>query len=42
MSTRYLIIAMAATLCAGALLYAVDHQAFIPRGPHSVSISSTK
>jgi len=42
MSARYLIVAMAFGLCAVALIYAVDHQSFIPTGPHSVSISSTK
>jgi hypothetical protein len=38
MWTRHLIVAAAVALFAGALLYAVDHNSFLPQRPQTASV----
>ena len=42
MSTRYVFIALAVVLCAGALLYSADYQSLRPTPPQSLSLFSAR
>jgi len=42
MSARFVIIAAAVALCAGALLYSADYQSFVPSPPQAASMLDTK
>ena len=42
MSTRYVFIALAVVLCAGALLYSADYQSLRPTPPQSSNLFSAR